>query len=100
MPRGQLLPALVDGKIDLAAAQLTVRPVLQKFVDFSNPTRTNVSEIVVWFGNVEVIAAERIGRETVTYVANIYKYYVAYKLVVEASERKAAAKSGGPSGQA
>ena len=28
----------------------------------------------VWFGNVEVIAAERIGRETVTYVANIYKY--------------------------
>ena len=56
--------------------RLTVRPVLQKFVDFSNPTRTNVSEIVVWFGNVEVIAAERIGRETVTYVANIYKYHV------------------------
>ena len=28
----------------------------------------------VWFGNVEVIAAERIGRETVTYVSNIYKY--------------------------
>ena len=28
----------------------------------------------VWFGNVEQIASERIGRETVTYVANIYKY--------------------------
>jgi membrane-bound lytic murein transglycosylase MltF len=50
----------------------------------------------VWFGNVEVIAAERIGRETVTYVANIYKYYVAYKLVVEASERRAAAKAAVP----
>ena len=47
----------------------------------------------VWFGNVEVIAAERIGRETVTYVANIYKYYVAYRLVVEEAERRAAAKA-------
>jgi membrane-bound lytic murein transglycosylase MltF len=31
-----------------------------------------------WFNNVEVIAAESIGRETVQYVANIYKYYLAY----------------------
>ncbi len=35
----------------------------------------------VWFNNVERIAAEKIGRETVAYVANIYKYYVAYSLV-------------------
>ena len=35
----------------------------------------------VWFNNVERIASERIGRETVTYVSNIYKYYVAYLLV-------------------
>ncbi len=34
----------------------------------------------VWFNNVERIAAEKIGRETVTYVSNIYKYYVAYSL--------------------
>ena len=47
----------------------------------------------VWFGNVEVIAAERIGRETVTYVSNIYKYYVAYKLVVEQNQRKTVAKT-------
>ena len=33
-----------------------------------------------WFGNVELIAAKRIGRETVQYVGNIYKYYIAYKL--------------------
>jgi membrane-bound lytic murein transglycosylase MltF len=46
----------------------------------------------VWFGNVEQIASERIGRETVTYVANIFKYYVAYRLVVEETERRAAAK--------
>jgi hypothetical protein len=41
---------------------------------------------------VEQIASERIGRETVTYVANIFKYYVAYRLVVEETERRAAAK--------
>ena len=33
-----------------------------------------------WFGNVEIIAGRRIGRETVTYVSSIYKYYVGYKL--------------------
>jgi membrane-bound lytic murein transglycosylase MltF len=37
----------------------------------------------VWFGNVELMAAEDIGEETVTYVRNIYKYYVAYKLAAE-----------------
>ena len=42
---------------------------------------------------METIAAERIGRETVTYVANVYKYYVAYRLVVEETERRAAAKA-------
>jgi membrane-bound lytic murein transglycosylase MltF len=46
----------------------------------------------VWFGNVEQIASERIGRETVTYVSNIYKYYVAYRLVLADKERRAASK--------
>jgi membrane-bound lytic murein transglycosylase MltF len=34
----------------------------------------------VWFNNVELIAAKQIGRETVQYVSNIYKYWVAYRL--------------------
>jgi len=44
-----------------------------------------------WFHNVEVIAAEKIGSETVTYVSNIFKYYTAYKLIEEqeAERRKA-----------
>ena len=37
----------------------------------------------VWFGNVEYIAAERVGAETVTYVSNIYKYYIAYRLIMD-----------------
>lgn len=34
-----------------------------------------------WFDNVEVAAAKIVGAETVQYVSNIYKYYVAYKLI-------------------
>lgn len=37
----------------------------------------------IWFGNVENAAAEIVGRETVQYVSNIYKYYVAYSLLLE-----------------
>ena len=37
----------------------------------------------VWFQNVEYVAAEKIGQETVTYVSNIYKYYIAYRLIQE-----------------
>ena len=47
LPRDMLIPALTEGKVDLVAAQLTVTPERQKLVDFSNPTRSNVSEIVV-----------------------------------------------------
>jgi hypothetical protein len=42
----------------------------------------------VWFGNVEQAAAQVVGRETVDYVGNIYKYYVAYKLVEEKAGRE------------
>ena len=48
-----------------------------------------------WFNNVELVAAKRIGRETVTYVANIYKYYLAYQLMLEAD---AAGKRAGAKG--
>jgi membrane-bound lytic murein transglycosylase MltF len=37
----------------------------------------------IWFHNVEYVAAEKIGAEPVTYVSNIYKYYIAYKLIME-----------------
>ena len=47
----------------------------------------------IWFGNVERVASERIGRETVTYVNNIYKYYVAYRLMAAERERRDAAKA-------
>ena len=47
----------------------------------------------VWFNNVELVAARRVGQETVIYVRNIYKYYVAYKLQLETLEARRAAAS-------
>ena len=48
----------------------------------------------VWFHNVEHAAAKVVGRETVQYVANIYKYYVAYRLLTERFEKRMEAKQG------
>jgi len=45
-----------------------------------------------WFENVEVVAAKEIGRETVQYVANIYKYYVTYKLIEDERAKRQKAK--------
>jgi membrane-bound lytic murein transglycosylase MltF len=45
-----------------------------------------------WFQNVEIMASRRIGRETVQYVSNIYKYYLAYQLVMGDMQTKEQAK--------
>jgi len=41
-----------------------------------------------------VVAAKRIGRETVQYVSNIYKYWVAYKLAFDINKGKPNAEGG------
>src|SRR6516225_8781062 len=41
----------------------------------------------LWFSNVEIIASVEIGRETVEYVGNIYKYYLAYKMIITRQAR-------------
>ncbi len=45
-----------------------------------------------WFNNVEVAAARVIGRETTQYVANIYKYYVCYRLAGDTYQRRRVAE--------
>jgi membrane-bound lytic murein transglycosylase MltF len=40
----------------------------------------------LWFNNVEIVTAEKVGIETTTYVRNIYKYYVSYTLLLESQE--------------
>ena len=46
----------------------------------------------VWFRNVELIVAEKVGRETIQYVDNIYKYYAAYSMIAAEEEAKAEAR--------
>jgi membrane-bound lytic murein transglycosylase MltF len=46
----------------------------------------------VWFNNVELVTAEKVGIETTTYVRNIFKYYVAYKLSLAMEEQRDKAK--------
>lgn len=53
---------------------------VQKMRDEAGKMGLNINQ---WFNNVEVAAGKIIGRETVEYVSNIFKYYVAYALVVE-----------------
>jgi len=45
-----------------------------------------------WFNNVEIVVAGQIGTETTTYVRNIYKYYVAYRLTLDAQAEAAQAR--------
>lgn len=47
----------------------------------------------VWFNNVEIVAAQDIGAETVTYVRNIFKYYVAYTLLTRQQQSRERAKA-------
>ncbi len=45
-----------------------------------------------WFRHVERVVAREVGRETVQYVGNIYKYWVAYRLALEQEQRRDAAR--------
>ena len=46
----------------------------------------------LWLKNVEIVVAEKVGRETTTYVRNIIKYYFSYKLLLELKEEQQKAR--------
>ncbi len=46
----------------------------------------------LWFNNVEIVTGAKIGAETTTYVRNIFKYYVAYKLAMDLREERQKAR--------
>jgi membrane-bound lytic murein transglycosylase MltF len=45
-----------------------------------------------WFNNVEIVTAEKVGIEPTTYVRNIFKYYTAYKLMLDLEETQKKAR--------
>jgi len=57
LPREALLSSLVEGKVDFVAAQVTVRPDLEKRIDFTRPTRMNVRQILVTGPGAPTIAS-------------------------------------------
>lgn len=52
-----------------------------------------------WFNNVEIVASKRLGQETVQYVRNIYKYYTAYRLQLDARAAQGLARRRGAAGE-
>lgn len=47
-----------------------------------------------WFDHVEVVALREVGQETPRYVANVVRYYLAYRLASELADRKAQQRKG------
>jgi membrane-bound lytic murein transglycosylase MltF len=70
-------PAVDDqNKVLMALAAYNAGPgSLKRFRAYARQHGLNPN---VWFGNVESAAAAIKGYETVQYVSNIYKYYIAY----------------------
>jgi len=86
MKAGLTLAAVVALFAPMASAYNAGPGNLRKFRE---KAKTMGLDPNVWFGNVENGAAAIVGRETVQYVSNIYKYYVAYSLLVDRmAERK------------
>ena len=88
LPRDQLFPALVAGKVDMIAAALTITAERRKLVDFSSPTRTGVSEIVVTAPEVTGLASveDLSGREV--FVRRSSSYYESLQQLNESLKSK------------
>ena len=75
VPRNDIIPALLEGRGDVAMANLTITPERLKQVDFTNPTTTDVSEIVVTGPGAEPVASvqELSGKEV--YIRKSSSFY-------------------------
>lgn len=84
-------PAITpDNQTLLALATYNAGP--RRMINLRNEAEKLGYDPNVWFDNVELVAAKRIGRETVQYVANIFKYQLAYRLTAEQQLRHQAAR--------
>ncbi|MEM7169738.1 MAG: transporter substrate-binding domain-containing protein [Pseudomonadota bacterium] len=79
-----------SAKVDFALAAYNAGPTrISKLRDRADREGLDPNH---WFSNVEQVARRSIGRETVNYVANINKYFVAYKLSNQQLEQRREAK--------
>jgi membrane-bound lytic murein transglycosylase MltF len=89
--RDQLLPALIEGRGDIAAANLTITPERQKLVEFTDPLLTGISELLVTGpATGEVASLDELAAKTAVYVRLSSSYYE--HLAELNRQRKAAGK--------
>ena len=76
--RDQLIPSLVKGRGDIAIANLTITPERKKTVDFSQPFRTGVKEILITGSSApDLIALEDLsGKELHLRLSSSYHEHV------------------------
>lgn len=73
-------PAISDGaRLDFTLAAYNAGPA--RITSLRREAEEKGYDPNLWFSNVETVAAARVGSETVRYVANINKYYLAYSMV-------------------
>ena len=88
MSRDELYPSLTSGKVDMVAAMVTVTPEREKLVAFSDPTRTNVSQVVVTGPGAPQISSvdDLAGQEVFVRTGSIYEESLA-RLNAQLKER-------------
>jgi membrane-bound lytic murein transglycosylase MltF len=67
-----------ENQVLLALAAYNMGP--SRVINLRNKTEKMGYDPNLWFDNVELAAAKHVGSEPVQYVANIYKYHLAYKM--------------------
>jgi membrane-bound lytic murein transglycosylase MltF len=67
-----------DARVDFALAAYNAGPLrIESMRRIAKKRGLNPN---IWFGNVERVALDKIGEEPVRYVANINRYYIAYRM--------------------
>jgi membrane-bound lytic murein transglycosylase MltF len=75
-----------DARVDFALAAYNAGPA--RIDSLRREAKKKGVNPNIWFNNVERVALDKIGEETVRYVANINKYYIAYRMSHELDEHK------------
>lgn len=86
------LPAAV--RFDFALAAYNAGPT--RIVQLRKLAAQRGLDPNLWFNNVERVVLEKVGRQPVQYVANIHRYYTAYRLAEEIQSEQGAPRAANP----
>jgi membrane-bound lytic murein transglycosylase MltF len=81
-----------DARVDFALAAYNAGP--NRIQALRQTARTRGLDPNLWFNNVERVALDRVGEEPVRYVANVNRYYIAYRMAHHLDEERRELRSG------